>query len=53
MTGEIVAIDVRPAEQGIAGPRAGVQDLVRPRIYGRLAEDGRGVLCHRIRYAQP
>ncbi len=31
---------MRPAEQGIAGPRAGVQDLVRPRIYGRLAEDG-------------
>jgi pimeloyl-ACP methyl ester carboxylesterase len=42
MTGEIVAIDVRPAEQGIGGPRAGVQDLVRPRIYGRIAEEGCG-----------
>ena len=24
-----------------------------PEVMGRLAEDGRGVLCHRIRYAQP
>ena len=24
-----------------------------PEVMGRLAEDGQGVLCHRIRYAQP
>lgn len=24
-----------------------------PEVLGRLAEDGRGALCHRIRYAQP
>ena len=24
-----------------------------PEVMGRLAEDGRGILCHRIRYAQP
>ena len=24
-----------------------------PEVLGRLAEDGRGILCHRIRYAQP
>jgi pimeloyl-ACP methyl ester carboxylesterase len=40
MTGKIIAIEVRPAELGISGPGAGVQDQVRPRIYGRLAEDG-------------
>lgn len=42
MTGEMVAIDVRPAELGVDGPRAGVQDLVRPRIGGRFlpAADG-------------
>ena len=42
MTGEFVTIEVRPAEAGIDGPRPGVQDAVRPRIYGRLAEDGCG-----------
>ena len=24
-----------------------------PEVMGRFAEDGRGVLCHRIRYGQP
>ncbi len=40
MTGQIIAIDVRAAELGDKSPRQGVQDLVRPRIYGRLAEEG-------------
>lgn len=42
MAGEIVAIDVRPAELGLAGPRQGMQDIVRPRIYGRMVADGCG-----------
>lgn len=42
MNEQIVAIDVRPAELGDRSPRQGVQDLVRPRIYGRLAEEGCG-----------
>ena len=42
MSEVITAIDVRPAELGDQSPRQGVQDLVRPRIYGRLAEDGCG-----------
>ena len=40
MTDQMIAIDVRPADLGDKSPRQGVQDLVRPRIYGRLAEDG-------------
>ncbi len=42
MSEHIVAIEVRPAELGDKSPRAGVQDIVRPRIYGRLAEHGCG-----------
>lgn len=42
MTGEIVAIDVRPAEAGADGPRQGMQDIVRPRIYGRMVSEGCG-----------
>ncbi|MGE3932106.1 MAG: hypothetical protein AB7F67_02580 [Rhodospirillaceae bacterium] len=42
MAGEIVAIDVRPSELGAAGPRQGMQDIVRPRIYGRLVAEGCG-----------
>lgn len=38
MTGRIVALDVRPAESLAPGP--GVQDIVRPRIYGRIADEG-------------
>ena len=40
MAAEIVTTEVRAPEKGIDSPRAGVQDIVRPRIYGRLAEDG-------------
>ena len=40
MTGEIVALQVRPAELGVDSPRPGVQDIVRPRIYGRIADEG-------------
>lgn len=40
MVAEIVTLEVRAPEKGIDSPRAGVQDIVRPRIYGRLAEDG-------------
>ena len=40
MPAEIVTIEVRAPEQGIDSPRAGVQDIVRPRIYGRLSDDG-------------
>ncbi len=42
MKEQIVSIDVRPAELGDRSPRQGVQDLLRPRIYGRLAEEGCG-----------
>jgi len=42
MSEHIISIDVRPAELGDSSPRAGVQDIVRPRIYGRLDEDGCG-----------
>jgi len=39
MTDQIISIDVRPAELGDKSPRQGVQDVVRPRIYGRLVEN--------------
>jgi pimeloyl-ACP methyl ester carboxylesterase len=42
MSEQIITIDVRPSELGDKSPRQGVQDLVRPRIYGRLAEEGCG-----------
>ena len=40
MDERMIAIDVRPAELGDRSPRQGVQDIVRPRIYGRLADGG-------------
>ncbi len=40
MPGRIVALDLRPAE--VLAPGPGMQDIVRPRIYGRIADEGCG-----------
>ena len=40
MVGKIVAIDVRPPELGVRVPMAGVQDIVAPKIFGRIADEG-------------
>ena len=40
MVGRIVAIDVRPPELGVRVPMAGMQDIVAPKIFARIADEG-------------
>ena len=40
MAGQIVEVSIRPPQLGGGGPKAGVQETVKPKIYGSLYAEG-------------